>query len=153
MRLDLDLALAPRLHLLLRPCTHLLVHLAWATQRREPLIPAEADRWMHELLTEKVDDLGCEPYAIGCASDHVHVLLRHPPTVAVFDLVQRLKSHATKKWNQLGRFEGRLSWAPGYWAQSTDPRADVVDPIVLGIDDHRSKHHAGEEWERSFDDE
>src|SRR5215218_7525672 len=63
----------------------------------------------------------CEACRDRNAADHVHVVARHPPSVAVSDVVQKLKgasAHAMRA--AVPHATGHL-WQAGYWAESVGP--------------------------------
>jgi putative transposase len=98
----------------------LLVHIVWATARRLPLFEPSADAFLAEVLHRKAREAGGALVACGNASDHVHVLVRYPSTVAVASVVQRLEGASSYEWNAKGR-SPRLSWQSGSWAASVSP--------------------------------
>ena len=74
-----------------RTHTQLYVHLVWATWDRAPLITPAIRERVYGAMQHHASKLRSEVIAIGGIEDHVHVLLRLPPTVAVSDLVGRMK--------------------------------------------------------------
>ncbi len=125
----------------------LLVHVVWATAGRWPLLEPSADGWLAEALRRKAYEAGSRLVACGNAADHVHVLLRYPSTVRLADAVHRLKGGSSYDWNSSQR-RRRLSWQPGYWAESFGP-ADL--PTVVGYVERQRAHHGDgcppEPWE------
>lgn len=71
--------------------TELYVHLVWATWDRLALIAPQIEQPLYAALAEKCKTMKCEALAIGGVADHVHVLARLRPVVAVADLVKELK--------------------------------------------------------------
>lgn len=56
------------------------------------------------------------PLEIGAVADHVHLLVRLPPTVALADLLRTLKANSSK-WLNDTRFPRRtFAWQDGYAA-------------------------------------
>ena len=74
-----------------RPYVRMLVHVVWATWDRAPLLDRDLIGPIHAAIAEQARKLGCDPVHVGGVSDHVHVLVGLPPTLAVADLVRRLK--------------------------------------------------------------
>jgi len=119
-----------RIHLVQRHSHNfLLAHIVWATARRLPLLEPSADAFLAEILHRKARETGCALVACGNASDHVHVLVRYPSTVAVAVVVQRLKGASSYEWNAKRR-SPRLSWQSGSWAASVrrPPRSNPGRP-------------------------
>ena len=128
----------------------LLVHVVWATAGRVAVLPQAADAWLAEVLRGKACDVGCRLVACGSASEHVHVLLRYPSTVRLADAVHRLKGGSSHDWNA-SRRRPRLSWQPGYWAESFGP-AEL--PTLVRYVERQRTHHgdalAPEPWETTL---
>jgi REP element-mobilizing transposase RayT len=75
--------------------------------------------------------LDCHLVAAGNATDHVHVLVRHPPRVSVAQIAHRLKG-ASSRAIHLARPETQgLVWQVGYWAESVTPVA--LEPLVAYV--------------------
>jgi putative transposase len=115
----------------------LLVHIVWATARRESLLSPDADRWLAAELRRKAYEAGCALVACGNAADHVHVLVRYPSTVTVASVVQRLKGASSYAW-KLARRCPRLAWQAGFWAASVSP-ADC-EAVARYVDRQRVHH-------------
>jgi len=73
------------------PYTELYVHLVWATWDRLPLVTPMMEERVYGALKAKSRELGCEPIAVGGMPDHVHVLVRLNPVLAISKLVGELK--------------------------------------------------------------
>jgi REP element-mobilizing transposase RayT len=71
--------------------TQLYVHLVWSTWDRAPLITPEICERIYPMMQRKAADLRAEVIAIGGIEDHVHVLVRYRPTLAIADLVKEMK--------------------------------------------------------------
>ena len=125
----------------------LIAHVVWATACRASLLPEPADAWLARSLSCKAREAGAALLASGCASDHVHVLLRFASTVALSDVVQRLKGATSR----LGKLDGRLPalrWQQGFWASSIGPAdLDRVSAYVRNQRAHHERAQPREAWE------
>src|SRR5689334_23948384 len=72
------------------PYTQLYVHLVWATWDRLPLITDQIEDRVYAAIAEKCRELKCWPLAIGGIADHVHLLVRLHPPVAVAELAKEV---------------------------------------------------------------
>jgi len=130
---------------------HLLVHVVWATARRESLLEPNADRWLADVLRRKAYEVGSALIACGNAADHVHVLVRYPSTVTLASVVQRLKGSSSYEWN-LARRSPRLRWQPGSWAAAVSPSDSVA--VAHYVEHQRARHHdtasGMEPWETAL---
>jgi len=126
------------------PYTQLNLHCVWATWDRLPLITPEIQRAVYTAIMAKCKELNCEVVTIGGVSDHVHLLVRVHPTVAVSDLVKGVKgssSHLVTHEIAPGEF---FKWQGSYGAFSVDKRS--VD-IVRSCIDNQKLHHSQQDME------
>ena len=117
----------------------ILVHVVWATRSRRRLICRADDERLASLLRQTAADLGCKLIAIGNAADHVHVVARIAPTIALADLVQRLKGRSS--------YVAGWRWQAGYFAESIGI-ADL-GPLSAYVEHQRRHHdasHPAESW-------
>jgi putative transposase len=129
--------------------TTLVVHVVWSTHRRARWLDVSFDQRLAELLAQLAKRVDAEALAVGNAADHVHAVVRHPPSVAVSDVVQRLKGASARALHAaVPHAAGRL-WQAGYWAQSVGPLE--LPAVVAYVRDQRSHHdrhwEASEPWE------
>lgn len=128
--------------------TTLLVHLVWSTRRRAPWLEPRFDGWLADMLERKARQVQFAVLAVGNAADHVHVLVRHPPSVPVSQIAQRLKGASSRALHLELPDCGEFAWQVGYWAESISPRA--LEPILHYVRNPRAhpREHTGEEpWE------
>ena len=74
------------------PFTRLRYHIVTATYERQPLITDEVEPVLYGALGTKTEDAGGRLLDVGGVSDHVHLIVALPPTVAVSDLMRVIKS-------------------------------------------------------------
>ncbi len=99
--------------------TLLLVHLIWSTCERRPVFTPADDAWLAEFIAAKARTLSCDLLAVGNWVDHVHVVVRLAPALALSELARHFKGAASHAWNLRG--EGpTLRWQSGYWTRSAD---------------------------------
>ena len=96
----------------------LYVHLVWATWDRQPLIAPEVERDLHRSIGDVAQSHGCRVLAINGMPDHVHVLLRIPPTLSVSWLVQQLKGVSSHFANDQLQLPYKFKWMGFYGAFS-----------------------------------
>jgi len=117
--------------------TLLLTHVIWATSGRAPLLVPRVDDWLAEFLAEQCRVLGCELLAVGNSKDHVHAVLRQAPSIALAELVGRLKGASSHAWNVRSP-DQRLRWQTGYWARSVEQSS--LEPLLGYVRDQRRRH-------------
>jgi REP element-mobilizing transposase RayT len=122
---------------------HLVVHLAWTTKGCAPLLAASQDGSLAAALRGTARELACYVVAAGHTAEEVHVIVRHPPTVCVSELVNLLKAASAGAWNRKGE---PLEWQPGYWAKSCDgDRLAATREFVGALRPHLERDRDGEE--------
>lgn len=125
--------------------SHLLAHIVFSTKERHPWITDDITPDLHAYLGGIVKQESSVPLAIGGVADHVHLLVRYPPRIAVSDLVRTIKSNSTG-WVHETRPMKIFQWQTGYAAFSVSEsnRETVIDYIQK-----QDTHHS----EMSFQDE
>jgi putative transposase len=118
--------------------TALFVHVVWSTHRRAPWLDLSFDQRLAELLGQLSRRVGAEALAVGNAADHVHAVVRHPPSVALSDVMQRLKGASARAMHAAVPHAAGHLWQVGYWAESVSPIA--VPTVVAYVRDQRSHH-------------
>lgn len=136
------------------PFTQLYVHLVWSTWDREPLITEDICPQLYAALAQKCRQLKCEPIKISGMDDHVHMLIRVHPTIAIADLVKDIKGASSHLVTHVLSPGTSFKWQGAYGA-FTVRKEDT--PIVERYIQNQKKHHAGGTielvWERSETDE
>ena len=76
--------------------TNLLYHVVYGTKLRQPLIDEEFQPRLYEYIGGTIRGLKGVSLQIGGVEDHVHILAKLPPTIAVSDFLEKLKSNSSK---------------------------------------------------------
>lgn len=91
-------------------------HLVWCPKYRRPVLEGGVGVRLDELLPEYVRDLGGEVLDLVVMPDHVHLFASFPPTLAISQIMYRLKgatSHQLRK-----EFPHLRSRLPSLWTRS-----------------------------------
>ena len=107
----------------------LFYHLIWATHARDPHIQRAWRPALLQIIDEEVQKLGGHPIRHNAMPDHVHLLARLPPTVALSDFIGRLKGAASFRVNRDIKPKFKLVWQEGYGAVTL--RKDELDKVSL----------------------
>ncbi|MEA3338300.1 MAG: IS200/IS605 family transposase [Chloroflexota bacterium] len=132
-----------------RDKAELYVHLVWATWDRSPLIQPEMERALYRCIGDVAHSLGCRVLAINGMPDHVHVLLRIPPTLSISKLVQQLKGVSSHFANNQLHLEYHFKWMGFYGAFSVS-RWDV--PKIMNYINNQKNHHGMDEIQAELED-
>ena len=125
--------------------TNLLIHVVFSTKGREPLITPELLPRLHRQLGALIRNDGSVALGIGGTEDHVHVLLRLPPKIALSDLLRNVKA-LSSRWAR--ETSGRaFAWQAGYGAFSV---SESVAPEVLRYIADQREHHRTVSFQDEF---
>ena len=107
-------------------------HIVWITKYRKPILRGEIGKRVRELIRQTCASL--EVYIVKghVSKDHVHLLVSVPPSLAVSELVKRLKGRSSRlmleEFGELRKtYWGRHLWARGYFVASS---GNVTDEII-----------------------
>jgi putative transposase len=134
-----------------------LVHVVFGTKHRAPLIRRL------DLLTKNLRGIArnknIDVLAAGGTGDHIHLLLRVPPTRALSEAIRDLKANSSR---YLGEVTGHFAWQDGYAAISVSPsQVRTVRAYIENQERHHAKRSyaqelmalldgAGVEYEREY---
>jgi REP element-mobilizing transposase RayT len=118
--------------------TNLLYHLVFSTKNRRPLIGARMKKPLHDYMGGIVRGEKGELLEINGVADHVHMLVRLRPTVAVADAIRVYKATSTKWANKEFGDGPRFEWQEGY-AAFTVSQSQV--PRLLAYIQKQEEHH------------
>ena len=126
--------------------TNLLFHIVYSTRYRRPTIEK---RWQDELygyvggiIREHKGTLLC----MGGVQDHVHLLAKLSPTIAISDMLRLIKANSSKMINETLRPRIPFEWQSGYAAFSVSgSQFSTVKQYILNQESHHRR--------KSFQDE
>jgi len=108
-----------------RHCVFVLhVHLVFVTKYRHRVFSARHLTRLETIFGDVCDDFGAELVEFNGETDHVHLLVNYPPTVAISKLVNSLKGVSSrllrKEFPELARhyWSSQRLWSGSYFAGS-----------------------------------
>jgi REP element-mobilizing transposase RayT len=118
----------------------LYYHIIWATHRRDPHLHRSYRTDFLAILNEEVRNKGGISIRHNCMPDHVHLLVRLPPTVRLSEFIGQVKGATAFRFrvNREIKPQFKLQWQEGYGVMSL--RKDEV-PKVSGYIDNQEMHH------------
>lgn len=117
----------------------IFVHLVWSTADRLPLIRAAIEPALYSAIAAKCDSLRCVTLAVGGVEDHVHLVVRMPPTLSISDLAQAVKGASSHLMNHALTPQTRFQWQGGFGAFTF--RKPDIDEVVWYVRNQKA-HHA-----------
>jgi putative transposase len=122
-----------------RSLNRVYVHLVWATWDRLPLITAEIEHPLYVAIRDKCRELGCLVYAIGGIEDHVHLLVRMHPNIAVGTFVGDIKGASSHLVSHKLKPDEFFKWQGAYGSFSVELASM---PRIIAYIKNLKTHHA-----------
>jgi putative transposase len=116
----------------------LYYHFAWATHCRQPLVHRIFRPKMLLILNAEVKQRGGWPIRHNAMPDHVHLLVRLPPTARICDFIGEVKGATSHRVNEEIQPRMRLQWQDGYGVLTL--RHDELSAVSRYID-RQEEHH------------
>jgi putative transposase len=126
--------------------TELFVHLVWATGGRLPLITPDVEPYLYSAIDTQCHRMNAASLAVGGTEDHVHLVVRFSPMLAMDPLVEAIKAASAAAFTSRIRPGWAFEWHPTYGAftlaQAEVPRA------MQYVRNQKSLHAAQTLWDR-----
>jgi putative transposase len=117
--------------------TNLLYHIVYGTKERRPLIDDEFQPRLYEYLGGTIRGLKSTALEIGGVEDHVHILAKVSPTIAISDFLEKLKANSSKWAKSVRRGFG---WQDGYSAFTvSESQVERVRAYIRNQREHHKK--------------
>jgi putative transposase len=126
--------------------TNLLYHIVFSTKERQPLITNEINDELYRYIGGIIRAEGGKLLEIGGIEDHVHILAKLKPAIAVSDALRLIKANSSK-WANEGKAKMRFAWQEGFGAFSVSE--SQVEPVAHYIR-HQEEHHARQTYQEEF---
>jgi len=118
--------------------TQMYVHIVFAVQGRQSIIPTHRKEELFKYITGIVKNRGQKLIAINGMADHLHLFIGIKPTIALSDLIRDVKAGSSGFVNEKLWIRGRFSWQEGFGA-FTHSHAEI-DHVVRYIQ-RQEEHH------------
>ena len=108
-------------------------HLVWSTKYRYKVLTGDVRLRVREIIRQVCSEQGVDIIKGVLSSDHVHMFVSVPPTLAIADLMRLIKGRSSHKiqreFPQLKkRYWGRHFWGRGYFSTTNGA---ITEDIVL----------------------
>ncbi len=117
-------------------------HVVWATKYRQPMIISTYEPVIFAAIREQSQQLACSVLAINGVSDHIHVAVTIPPSLAVAKWVGSVKGASARAVNMGFNRDERFHWQEGYGVMSFGETA--LEIVKTYIDGQKERHANGE---------
>ena len=127
--------------------TNLLFHVIYSTKYRKPTIRPDWQDELYGYIGGITRDQKGTLLKIGGVDDHVHLLVKLSPTIAISDVLRMIKSNSSKWINERPNVSRKFEWQTGYAAFS------VSESQMLSVADYitnQAEHHRKKTFEEEF---
>lgn len=119
--------------------SNLTYHIVFSTKFREPFITPELRSELYPCIGGIVRNKGGALIRNGGVADHLHMVVRLRPDIALSDMVRLVKANSSKWANERGNVGGqRFAWQAGYGAFTVSPSQL---PALIEYVERQEEHH------------
>src|SRR3990172_8337372 len=121
--------------------SRLTAHIVWVTKYRYHVLKGDVQIRCRDLIKQICDAEDVKILKGVVSKDHVHIHIEYRPSLAISDIVKRLKGRTSRRlqeeYPELNkRYWGRHFWAIGYGVWST---GNITDKMVEEYLEHHRK--------------
>jgi REP element-mobilizing transposase RayT len=125
--------------------TNLLYHVVFSTKERRQLITSAIEEDLYSYIGGIIRGLGGVQLEIGGVSDHIHILLKIKPTLAVSDVVRDIKANTSRWFNEQSKIY-KFAWQDGFAAFTvSESQVGAVRAYLRGQKEHHARMSFQEE--------
>ena len=121
-----------------------VIHVVFSTKDRRGLMSCEFRPRMWAYATGVCKKFDIRVLAAGGMEDHIHLLLRIPPTLALAKAVLAIKSNSSRWASEEGH---KFAWQQGYGAFSV---SSSIVPTVVRYIQNQEAHHRKMSFDAEF---
>jgi REP element-mobilizing transposase RayT len=118
--------------------TNLLYHVVFSTKERRRLIVPAIEKDLYGYIGGIVKGIAGMLLEVNGAADHVHLLAKLPPKVAVSDAIRDIKANSSKWLNEEKSKFHKFGWQDGFAAFSVSE--SQVDRVRGYIRNQKQRH-------------
>jgi REP element-mobilizing transposase RayT len=94
--------------------SRVLIHIIFSTKDRQRFIKPQIEQELFAYVAVVLNEHGAQPIKIDGTEDHLHILCGLPRTMAVCDLLEKVKKRSSKGIKTKGPQYRAFSWQGGY---------------------------------------
>ena len=127
--------------------TQIYIHIVFAVQGRQNLIPKVHKEELQKYITGIVRNEGQKLIAINTMPDHAHLVIGLKPDTALSDLVRDIKANSSGFINEKKWMRAKFRWQEGYGAFSySHSQLGVVVRYIQNQEQHHAKTSFKDEY-------
>jgi putative transposase len=126
--------------------SQLYLHVVFCTKQRREWITAEVEERLYSFMAGIVKDEKCLLYKVGGMPDHVHLLVRLHPRVAVSDLLREVKGRSSRWLHEEFPDLHDFAWQEGFgvFSVSKSQLRKVKEYIERQAEHHKTMNFKAE---------
>jgi REP element-mobilizing transposase RayT len=125
--------------------TNLLFHVIFGTKGREPSIDADVRGFLHAYVGGIVRESNGIAIVVNGTADHLHALIKLPPTICISDAMRLVKTNSSK-WMHEQKRRTKFGWQSGYAAFTvSESGVRAVRTYIEQQEEHHRKRTFSEE--------
>ena len=127
--------------------TSLTYHIVFSTKYRKPRIEESFKEDLYSYIGGIIRGEQGHLIEIGGMEDHVHILAGFSATIAVSEMLKRIKGNSSKWMNDEKTTRNRFEWQAGYGAFTvSQSKVPIVTKYIRG----QAEHHKQSTFEDEF---
>lgn len=108
------------------------------------MITPEIEERVYRYIVKVCEDDGCEILAIGGLEDHIHLLVKVPPTLPYFKLMKDVKGGSSRFISQTLQPSSWVGWQAHYGAFAVSPHE--ISKVAQYINNQKERHAKDNLW-------
>ena len=116
----------------------LYIHLVFSTKYRQPFLTDAIRDCLHTYMATVMDQSGCQTLLINSIEDHIHILFELSRTLAVSQVVEKVKTASSRWIKTQGEEWSGFAWQVGYGAFTVS--ASNVQAVRHYVENQREHH-------------
>ncbi|MFG0264901.1 MAG: IS200/IS605 family transposase [Rhodopirellula sp. JB055] len=131
------------------PSTHhgLLIHVVFSTKQRFKLLKPIWRNELHSYIGGIASEHRATLLRAGGIEDHIHLLLKIHPSMAIADTVKLLKGNSSKWINAHQMVPAKFEWQRGYGAFSV---SESMSETVKRYIENQEEHHRRQTFQDEY---
>jgi putative transposase len=123
-------------------------HFVWSVKDREAILVNSYQTFVEQLIDQACYERGIKPIAMYVMPDHVHLLVRLPPTIAPATFIGQVKGACAYAFNNRFGSQLTLKWQDGYGVVSV--REGEQEKVIRYVE-NQSEIHANRRTSRTLE--
>ncbi|MEM9940153.1 MAG: IS200/IS605 family transposase [Planctomycetota bacterium] len=127
--------------------SNLLYHIVYSTKYRKPAIRPNLQEDLYSYIGGIIRAQKGTLLKIGGMEDHIHLLAKLSPTIAISDGIRLIKTNSSKWMNEHQKATKKFAWQSGFAAFSvSESQVNVVSDYIA----NQYEHHRKKTFEEEF---